>query len=62
MDMNRMEPYGVPHDVGWAPCCVESGWTVGEILTGLQFMAVAQARQGLDGCGTRLAFENFTEK
>ena len=62
MDMNRMEPYGVPHDVGWAPCCVESGWTVGEILTGLQFMAVAQARQGLDGCGTRSAFENFTEK
>lgn len=44
MDMNRMEPYGVPHDVGWAPCCVESGWTVGEILTGLQFMAIVLKR------------------
>ena len=49
MDMNRMEPYGVPHDVGWAPCCVESGWTVGEILTGLQFMAIAQKRVGSMG-------------
>lgn len=42
MDMNRLESYGVPHDVGWAPCCIESGWTVGEILTGLQFMTVAE--------------------
>ena len=42
MDMNRMESYGVPHDIGWAPCCIESGWTVGEILTGLQFMTVAE--------------------
>lgn len=24
MDMDRMEAYGVPHDVGWAPCCVEA--------------------------------------
>ena len=44
MDMDRMEAYGVPHDVGWAPCCVESGWTVGEILMGLQFMAIALKR------------------
>ena len=42
MDMERMEAYGVPHDVGWAPCCMESGWTVGEILMGLQFMTVAE--------------------
>lgn len=37
-DMERREIYGVPHDVGWSPCCVESGWTVAEILIGLQFM------------------------
>jgi hypothetical protein len=32
------EVYGVPHDIGWGPCSVESGWTVGEILTGMQMM------------------------
>ena len=37
-DLENWESYGVPHDVGWAPCCVETGWTVGEILMGLQFM------------------------
>ncbi len=42
MDMNRMEAYGVPHDVGWAPCCIESGWTVAEILIGMQFMKIAE--------------------
>ena len=42
MDMNRLESYGVPHDIGWAPCSVESGWTVGEILMGLQFMEIAE--------------------
>ena len=45
MDMNRMESYGVPHDVGWAPCCIESGWTVAEILMGLQFMHVAEKQR-----------------
>lgn len=41
-DMNRWETYGVPHDVGWAPCCIETGWTMGEILMGLQFMHIAE--------------------
>ena len=41
-DLKRWEINGVPHDVGWAPCCVESGWTVGEILTGLQFMKLVE--------------------
>lgn len=41
-DVSRWEIYGVPHDIGWAPCCVESGWTVGEILQGLQFMKIAE--------------------
>lgn len=41
-DLERWEIYGVPHDVGWAPCCVESGWTVGEILIGLQFMHIVE--------------------
>lgn len=42
IDLNRMEVYGVPHDIGWAPCCIETGWTVAEILMGLQFMAIAE--------------------
>ena len=37
MDIARMEAYGMPHDVGWGPCSVESGWTVGEILMGLGY-------------------------
>ena len=41
-DLKRWEINGVPHDIGWAPCCVESGWTVGEILMGLQFMKIVE--------------------
>ena len=37
LDVKRMEIYGMPHDVGWGPCCIESGWTVGEIIMGLGF-------------------------
>ncbi|MCL2707896.1 MAG: hypothetical protein FWF03_02140, partial [Defluviitaleaceae bacterium] len=35
LDVNLWEVYGVPNDIGWAPWSVESGWTVGEIVTGL---------------------------
>lgn len=41
-DLERREVYGVPHDIGWAPCCMESGWTVAEILMGLQFMGLLE--------------------
>ena len=34
-DMELGEIYGCPHDVGWAACCSESGWTDAEILMGL---------------------------
>ncbi|MFA6948259.1 MAG: hypothetical protein WCQ72_04700 [Eubacteriales bacterium] len=37
IDLDAWELYGVPHDVGWGPCCVESGWTVAEILMGLEY-------------------------
>ena len=37
-DVENWESHGLPHDIGWAPCCIETGWTVGEILMGLQFM------------------------
>lgn len=37
IDLERREAYGMPHDVGWGPCAVESGWTVGEILMGIGF-------------------------
>ncbi len=43
-DMDTRENCGMPHDKGWGPHCIESGWTVGEILTGLQFMRVAEKR------------------
>lgn len=41
-DLDAEEINGMPHDAGWAPACIESGWTVGEILMGLQFMHVAE--------------------
>ena len=34
-DMDREEAFANPHDVGWAACCCESGWTSAEILMGL---------------------------
>ena len=40
-DLDRCENNGIPYDIGWGPYCVESGWTVGEILMGLQFMQLA---------------------
>ena len=43
-DLKRWEINGIPHDIGWAPCCMESGWTVGEILMGLQFMKIVENR------------------
>ena len=36
LDLERREYVGIPHDVGWGPCCVETGWTVAEIAVGLQ--------------------------
>lgn len=35
IDLNRLEYYGIPHDVGWGPCCIETGWTLGEITLGM---------------------------
>ena len=40
-DLDRRENNGIPYDIGWGPYCIESGWTVGEILMGLQFMQLA---------------------
>ncbi|MBP3422370.1 MAG: hypothetical protein J6K86_01245 [Clostridia bacterium] len=40
-DLERRENNGIPYDIGWGPYCIESGWTVGEILMGLQFMQLA---------------------
>ncbi len=37
IDLDRREAYGMPHDVGWGACAVESGWTVAEILMGIGF-------------------------
>lgn len=37
IDLERREAYGMPHDIMWGPCCIESGWTVSEILMGIGF-------------------------
>ncbi len=35
IDLDRLEYYGIPHDVGWGPCSLETGWTVAEITMGM---------------------------
>ena len=35
IDLNRLEYCGIPHDVGWGPCCIETGWTVAEVTLGM---------------------------
>ncbi len=37
IDCEYREAYGMPHDIGWGPCAIESGWTVGEILMGIGY-------------------------
>lgn len=34
-DVELMEVYGTPNDVGWGPWAVETGWTMAEIASGL---------------------------
>ena len=34
-DVDFMEVYGIPNDVGWGPWAIESGWTVAEIAAGI---------------------------
>lgn len=36
MDVDMMEVFALPNDLGWGPWAMESGWTVGEIVSGLQ--------------------------
>lgn len=44
IDMDYMEIYGVPNDVGWAPWSVESGWTVAEITAGILLNKIEEKR------------------
>ena len=46
-DMQTRENCGMPHDKGWGPHCIESGWTVAEILVGLQLMHLAEEHRGI---------------
>lgn len=43
IDVDHMEVYGVPNDIGWAPWSIESGWTVGEIVSGI-YMGLMKER------------------
>lgn len=36
IDLETLEYCGVPHDVGWGPCSMETGWTVAEITMGME--------------------------
>lgn len=45
-DVSRNEIYGIPHDVGWAPCCMETGWTNADILMGFELRALLDDKYG----------------
>jgi hypothetical protein len=58
LDVELMEVYGVPNDVGWAPWSIESGWTVGEIAAGLAMGLLAdQLADRYSAPGEPLAFK-----
>lgn len=40
-DVDLMEVYGLPNDVGWGPWAIESGWTVAEIASGIGLGIIA---------------------
>ena len=46
IDLDEHEVYGVPNDVGWAPWSVETGWTIGEIVSGLMLTLLEDRLQG----------------
>lgn len=52
-DMELGEVYGCPHDVGWAPCCSESGWTDAEILMGLMMPELLENTEKQSGRARR---------
>ena len=35
VDVERMEINGLPDDVGWGPWCIETGWSMSQIVSGL---------------------------
>ncbi|HOP09927.1 MAG TPA: hypothetical protein PK629_00365 [Oscillospiraceae bacterium] len=35
LDLDQMEVFALPNDLGWGPWAIESGWTVAEISAGL---------------------------
>ncbi len=45
-DVSRNEIYGMPHDIGWSPCCMETGWTIAEIIMGFQLRRLLDKSYG----------------
>lgn len=45
-DLEQREPYGCPHDAGWAAYCCETGWTAAEILMGMMLPDVLENERG----------------
>ncbi|MHB1152850.1 MAG: hypothetical protein ACYCWE_09220 [Eubacteriales bacterium] len=41
-DVKRGEIYGMPHDLGWAACCMETGWTTADIIMGFELRALLE--------------------
>lgn len=42
-DVNKVDIFASPNDVGWGPWSIESGWTVAEITSGLIFGLLDEA-------------------
>ena len=51
VDVELMEVYGLPNDIGWGPWAIETGWTVAEIAAGMGF-----------GCQVQRLKEFYTDR
>jgi hypothetical protein len=46
IDVENMEVYGVPNDIGWAPWSVETGWTMSVVAAGIMMGLLEKELQG----------------
>ncbi len=53
-DVKREEICGMPHDLGWAACCMETGWTTAVIVTGMELRVLLEPGKSLPGADRKL--------
>lgn len=46
IDVENMEVYGVPNDIGWAPWSIETGWTMSVVAAGMMMGLLEKELRG----------------